>query len=53
MAILSMNGRVGGMDNHLDGSHLGDTGHVRWFDGSWKKDDRKKEKKKSESVSSV
>lgn len=33
------------MDNHLDGSHLGDTGHIRWFDSSWKKEERKKIRK--------
>lgn len=42
MAIPRVEGCGGGMDNHLDGSHLGDTGHIRRFDSSWKKEERKK-----------
>lgn len=46
MAIPSADRRGGGMDDHLDGSHLGDTGHVGWFDGSWK-GEREKQKEKA------
>lgn len=34
------------MDDHLDGSHLGDTGHIGWLDGSWKRE-REKQKEKA------
>lgn len=37
MAIPCADGRVDGMDYHLDGSHLGDAGHIRWFDDSLEK----------------
>lgn len=53
VAVLGLEGRGGGMDYHLDGSHRGDTGHIRWLDGSWEKGERGKKRKRPEPASSV
>lgn len=50
-AISCADGRGGGMDNHLNGSHFGDTGHIRRFDGSW--GEKKEEKVRMALVSEV
>jgi hypothetical protein len=34
VAVSGVDGDGDRMDDHLNGSHSGDTGHIRWFDGS-------------------